>query len=111
MTEVTNTDQPKVDTQPLTVEQLSRWLDEWRGRIDELLVQVDLAALDVRDELRKQVNLVENAYLAARSQLEEVGKDVKGNVGSTRDRVQKLLYDLRQVFDATDAAVRRGRHT
>jgi len=111
MTEATNTDQPQVDTQPLTMEQLSRTLDEWRGRIDELLVQVDLAALDVRDELRSRINLVENAYLAARSQLEEVGKDLKANVGSARDRVQELLHDLRQVYDATEAAIRRGRHT
>ena len=109
MNEATNTNKPKVDTQPQTMEQLSRTLDEWRGRIDELLVKVDLAALDVRDELRSRINLVENAYLAARSQLEEVGRDMRVNVGSARDRGHELLHDLRQIFYATEAAVRRSR--
>jgi molecular chaperone GrpE (heat shock protein) len=110
MTDATNTNQPKVATQPLTVEQLNRTLDEWRGRIDELLVHVDLAELDMRDELRSRINQVENAYLAAKSQFEEVGKDVRADVGAARERVQKLLHDLRQVYDATEAAVRRSRH-
>lgn len=111
MTETTNTNQPEVDTQPLNLEQLGSTLGEWRRRIDELLVQVDLAALDVRDELRSRINLIENAYLAAKSQFEKVGKDVEANEGSARERLHRLFSDLRQVYDATEAAVRRGRHT
>ncbi len=111
MPEVTSTDQPQADGEHMTAEQLSRTLQEWRGRIDELLVQVDLASLDVRDELRQRVTIIENAYLAAKSQLAEVRQDVKENVGSVRERTQQLLHDLRQVYDAAEAVVRRGRGT
>ena len=55
--------------------------------------------------------VIENAYLAAKSQLEEVRQDVKENVGSARERAQQLLHDLRQVYDAAEAVVRRGRGT
>ena len=109
MPEVTSTGQPEADTEQSTVEQFSRMLDEWRARIDTLLVQVDLASLDVRDELRQRFAVIENAYLAARSQLVAIRDDVTANAGPARERIRELLHDLRHVFEATEGVVRRGR--
>ena len=57
------------------VESISRTLDQCRTRIDELLVQIDLAKLDVREEVDHQINVAQNAYLAARSKLSEARLD------------------------------------
>ena len=75
MPEVTRTG-PEADKELMPLEQMSRTLDEWRARIDGLLVQVDLASLDVRDELRQHVHIIENVYLAAKSQLVAIREDV-----------------------------------
>jgi len=108
MSEVTGTDQSEAESGHETFDELSRSLDGWRARIDELLVQVNLASLDARDGLRERAKITENAYLAAKSQLAELGKDVKTGLGSTREATQQLLHDLRQVYEVTEAAVRRG---
>ncbi len=91
-----------------TVERLNRTLDEWRGRIDELLVQVDLAGHEVRDTLRKQIDATENAYLAARSQLSQVRQDATNDAGSLCEGTEKLIRDLQHVYEAAAAALKRG---
>ena len=44
-------------------------LDQWRARIDELKVQVDLAKLDTRERATKQLDMAQNACMAAYSKL------------------------------------------
>lgn len=91
------------------VARLERLLDEWRGKIDELLVQVDLASKDVSDDVRSRTTAAENAYLAAKSKLQEIPKDAGSSLGSLRDVVEMLLDDLRQAYLSAEAAVRRSR--
>jgi len=88
---------------------LERQVEEWRGRIDELLVQVDLASKDVSDDVRSRVTAAENAYLAAKNKIQQVPKDAGSQLGSLRDGVEKLLDDLRQACQSVEAALRRGR--
>jgi len=92
-----------------TLERLRRTLDDWRGRIDELMVRVDLADLDVRDELRKRADVTQNAYLAAKKRLSDLPSDVGANVGTLVKGLEKLLADLRQAYEAAEAVVRRSR--
>lgn len=70
-----------------TFEQLGGVLDAWRSRIDELLVQFDLAAMDAREDIRSRIDGAENAYLAARSRLSDARADAGSNLASARQGV------------------------
>ena len=91
------------------IDRLERLLEDWRAKIDELLVQIDLASKDVSEDLRSRATAAENAYLAAKSELRAIPKDTGTNVESLRSGVEKLLDDLRQAYQAAEAAVRRSR--
>jgi len=93
---------------PTTVDRLERLLAEWRTRIDELLVQADLASQDVREAVRANAAVAENAYLAAVNRLKEIPKDAGANVGSLRDGIDKLVGDIRNAYDSAEAVIRRG---
>jgi hypothetical protein len=90
------------------VEKLAQALNEWRTRTEELLVYLDLAALNVRDAVRKRLEVTENVYLAARSQLATARQDDEANFKSTREGVEQLITDLRRACDAMEAVVRRA---
>jgi hypothetical protein len=90
------------------VDSLTGTVDQWRARIDELKVQVDLARLDTRDRATKQLEIAQNACLAAYSKLRDAGKDVVGNADTLRDGVQKLLQDVKAAFEAAQAVINRG---
>ena len=62
MAKDTNADQVQTGTEHDTVEKLGHALDEWRTRVDELLVQFDLGASNVRDEVRKRLEIAQNVY-------------------------------------------------
>ena len=102
-------DQTETETAHAVIERLRHTLDEWRARIDELGVQLDLAALDVRDEIRKRMEITENVYLATRSRLADLGRDAGSNLSSARQGTEQLLRDLQHAYEAAEAVVRRGR--
>lgn len=107
----TRTDPSKEDAegQRLGIEQIGRALDGWRSKIDELLVQVDLGNLDIRDEVRRRLDVAENVYLAARSRLSDARQDVDINLGDLRSTLEKLLTDLGAAFESAEAVLRRSR--
>jgi hypothetical protein len=105
VTDESSTTQSEADA----AQRFSRALDEWRGRIDGLVVQADLAQLDIRDEVRRRLETTENAYLAVRSRLSDANDDVKSNAGGLRQAVEQLLSDLRRAYEDADAAIKRGR--
>jgi len=111
MPELVKSEHPEKESAPDEVEKLGHSLDEWRARIDELLVQVDLAGLEGRDVVRKYVDLTENAYLAARSQFSDVRRDAATNVNTLCEGTDKLIQDLQRVYESAEAALRRGRGT
>jgi outer membrane protein TolC len=90
-----------------TFETLSSTLDGWRARIDELLVQFDLAEHEVRDRVRKHIDVTENVYLAARSQLADARRDAHADVETVCRGTEKLIRDLQQAFQAAEAAFHR----
>ncbi|HVC69181.1 MAG TPA: hypothetical protein VNC61_02840 [Acidimicrobiales bacterium] len=108
MADVDGADRSEVKSEDGVVEGLSRSLEEWRTRIDELLVHIDLAGHEVRDGLSKQVELIENIYLAARSQLPDVRRDATANVKSLCEGTEKLVQDLAEVYQAAEAALSRS---
>ena len=90
------------------IEELGRALDGWRARIYGLMDQLDLANLDVRDELRQRLDTTQNVYLAARSLLSDARHDAGSNLSSLRLDLDQLMRDLRYAYDAAEAVVRRG---
>ncbi len=101
-------EQPTIDDKA-TIERLGQVLDEWRGRIDDLLVQADLASKDASESVRAKANAAQNAYLAAKNQLRRIPKDAGSNLGSLKSGVEKLIDDLRQAYESAEAALRRVR--
>ncbi len=86
-------------------ERLGQVLDEWRSRIDELIVQLDLADMDVRDELSKQLSTAQNAGLAVWSGLTYAGKDVAAGVTGQRASVTDVLHDLQSAYQRAKTIV------
>ncbi len=91
------------------VERLGHTLDGWRTRIDELWVQFDLAGLDLRDQVRKRIDVTENVYLAARSRFSDVRRDATSNVKGLCEGTETLLGDLKLLYASAEAAFNRGR--
>ncbi|MGA2835146.1 MAG: hypothetical protein ABSF84_00985 [Acidimicrobiales bacterium] len=105
----TSEQEPPAPEDGATVERLEHLLEEWRARIDELLVQADLASKDVSESVRDRAAIAENAYLAAANRLSQIPKDAGANLGSMRDGIEKLFDDLREAYRSAEAVIRRGR--
>jgi hypothetical protein len=90
------------------IETVSRILATCRTQIDELLVQLDLAKLELREEVSGQVEIAENAYSAARSKLSDARLDANAAVGALRHSLEQLLHDLGRAYTEVDSAVKRG---
>ena len=78
------------------VKSMTGTVDQWKARIDELKVQVDLAKLDTRDHATKQLDIAQNACLAAYSKLRDAGKDVVTNADTLRDGVRSSCRTSRR---------------
>jgi hypothetical protein len=87
---------------------LTKAVDDWRARIDELRVQADLARLDVRERATKQLDIAQNACLAAASKLREARHDASLSAQTLGDAVRKLLEDVKNAFEAAGAVISRG---
>jgi hypothetical protein len=96
------------DEKGRTVDSLTEVVDDWRARIGELRVQADLAKLDVREVATKQLDIAQNACLAAASKLREARRDATVSVQSLGDGVRKLLEDVKEAFEAAGAVISRG---
>ena len=90
------------------VEAMTGTLDQWKARIDELKVQLDLAKLDSRERATKQLDIAQNVCLAAYSKLREAHHDAHVNADSLRAGIQQLLDDLKEAFEAAQAVITRG---
>ncbi len=90
------------------MESVSRTLEEWRARIDELKVQAELAKLDVRERAVKQVDLAQNVCLAAFSKLADARHDAAANADTLREGFQQVVEDIKQAFEAAQAVITRG---
>jgi hypothetical protein len=96
------------DLNTVVYDKLDHLLDDWHARIDELKVQVDLATLDVREDVAKRLEVTENVYLAVRSRLSDARHDAGKNMASVRQSVDQLLVDLRRAYDDAEAVVKRS---
>ena len=96
------------DEKGRVADSLTATVDDWRARIGELRVQADLAKLDVRERATKQLDIAQNASLAAASKLREARRDATVSAQSLGDAVRKLLEDIKEAFEAAGAVIARG---
>lgn len=88
-------------------ELLNHGLDEVRARIDELLVRLDIGRMNVRGEVRDQLDRSVNALLAAKSKLEQAGHDLGASADGVGEGLREVAHDVKAAIDATTGAVTR----
>ena len=89
------------------IESMIRALGQCRSRVDEMLVQIDLAQLDLREEVDQHMSVAQNAYLAARSKLADTKPDVTSAFAALHKSVERVLHDLARACVEVDAVVKR----
>jgi hypothetical protein len=87
---------------------LERTLGDWRTRIDDLKVQVELGAMDANDALSGKLQVVENSYLAARSSLRRA-RDSGSDLAAVRREIVRMVRDLKAAYEAANEVIRRSR--
>lgn len=76
-------------------------LDKWRGRIDDLEVQVHLASLDAQDRLEPLIENLRDTWSNARETLSEGAATAIDVAGTLRAGLDQAMADLRRaVLDA-----------
>lgn len=77
-------------------------LDQWKGRIDELEVQIHLGRLDAEQQMQPVLEQLRNWWLDAREQLSHTGSAASSAAGdafsSLRSGVDKAMDQLRDGF-------------
>jgi hypothetical protein len=82
-------------------------LDQWRGRIDDLEVQVHLGSMDLQDRLQPLLETLRNRWLDARAQMGDASTATSDVLDSLRGGVEQAVRDLRAgLVDARDAVNR-----
>ncbi len=89
------------------LEGLQASLTDWRTKIDELVVQLDLAGMELREALAHELAKVHNAGLALKSGLRHARQDLMDAGPAGKDAITEALVDLQQAFDAARAVVTR----
>jgi len=76
---------------------------QFKGDLDELAVQADLAAMNARDVLSQRLEAAENAWLAAHHRLQSAMHDAESVLSDMR----KVVTDLMHVMGDADQAIER----
>ncbi len=84
-------------------------LDELHGRVDEIKVQLELADLDVRENVRHQLDTAVDVYLATKNRLGQARDDAEAGLSDLRVALERVLDDLQSAYEAAGAVIRRER--
>ncbi len=79
------------------------------AHMDEVKLQIALADLDIVERVRQQLDTAVNVCLATKNRLGQVREDAEAGLDDLRHTLDRVLRDLRGVYDSADAVVRRGR--
>lgn len=82
-------------------------VEQWKGRVDEIRVQLDLAKLELRDQAERQLELAVTANAAAGPKLWDAYRDAAATAETLRDGVEELLRDVKGAFTAVQKVLER----
>lgn len=78
-------------------------LDQWKGRIDDLEVQMHLGAMGAMDRLAPLVERLRNSYLDARASVTGTASAAGDATDRIRKGLESAMNDIRKaVFDTED---------
>lgn len=78
-------------------------LDQWKGRIDDLEVQMHLGAMGAMDRLAPLVERLRNSYLDARASVTGTASAAGDATDRIRKGLESAMNDIRKaVFDSED---------
>lgn len=66
------------------VEQITRIVEDVRGLIDDVLVQADLVAMDVRDDLKQRSLDIQNGWLATKGRIDQAVREAEAEAKAER---------------------------
>jgi chromosome segregation ATPase len=70
-------------------------LDQWKGRIDDIEVQLSLAKAEARDQMEPVLDQLRNRWLDAQRQVGSAAGAASDVFGSLRSGVESAVEDLR----------------
>ncbi len=108
MTTTQSTTHTEERVPPTFIGGFTRLLDAWRGLVDELVVQADLASMDAREGLHERLQTAENAYLAAKAGMMEGLRGSEGPSRPLRHQVEAFFTALDHSYQNADQVVRRA---
>ncbi len=73
-------------------------LDQWRGRIDDLEVQMHLGAMDASDKLTALMHQLRDKWADARRQIDESISTASGVTDTVRTGLENAFDDLRRAL-------------
>jgi len=95
------------DDRASTIVRMTHLLDQWRGRIDEVLVRADVGDMDVRDGVRERLAVLENAWLAARSRLADSSNGLGASASAIYEAVEDALAAVKVAYAEVQSVLRR----
>ncbi len=78
-------------------------LDQWKGRIDDLEVQMHLGAMGAMDRLNPLVDKLRNSYLDARANLTGTASAAGDATNRIRKGLEQAMNDIREAIFASDS--------
>jgi predicted nuclease with TOPRIM domain len=73
-------------------------LDHWRGRVEDLEVQMHLGAVEATDKATAQMHKLRDRWADARRQLEESARTASSVADTVRTGLEKAFDDLRSAL-------------
>jgi chromosome segregation ATPase len=73
-------------------------IDRWKGRIEDLEVQMHLGAMETNDRLKALLEQVQHRWAEAKSQLESSTSAAAEGADAVRTSLQTAFKDIRQAL-------------
>lgn len=80
---------------------LESMLEHWRARVDEFMVQLDLAHMEIRDGLRAALTRGDESATAFHSRLERRISELRDALPKQRKALQRILRDVQKEVEAS----------
>ena len=100
-------DRPSVtarDERDAEADELTKMLDRWRQRLDEIQVEIDLAQIAFQRHAARELDPARNSDPAAASKLRSANRDALASAETLLVGVRDLLHDTQELLDNLEAA-------